>query len=284
MLTALALVALVWPQDAPRPGLATTPNGWPILPPAAPVVRPQARAPEPDPGGVPAREGAAASPLLPVFRAVGSPADAAALGGVTAVLQATVYDHRGAVLGEREIVHDADFTVPDRDRLALGADTVYGRDGGAVFAHYRGLAFPNLEDEARDELAWFGLVVRVPWVFADAARYDVAPREELLLHGRPMSRYRIALRPPPGEPVRERFELWCDPHTSEPRVLVIQPGDPAARPCRVRLLDFAAVGNVRIPRRRILEARDGTRALELVATELDAEQEFGKRHFAPPPR
>ncbi len=293
----LAIVVSCTPQDAPRPRVSTTTNGWPVearpgtVPPAsvggAGPAQQEARGRLPEPGGLSA-EGralpAASSPLLAVFRAVGAPGDAAALRGVRARLKTTIYDHRGGVVGERECTHEADLSVVSRDRLLFGGDTIYGRDGATVFAHYRGLAFPNLEVEARDDLAWHGLVLRVPWVFADESRYTVSPREDLLWNNRPMSRFRITstiTRDDRGG-AADQFELWCDPDTSEPRLLLITPADPAARPCRVRFLEFQSFGNARVPLRRLLESREGSRLLEIELADVAVQQTYGPRYFAAP--
>lgn len=296
MLSILGLALVGWLPQAPAAPIVTTPLGWPATvgsvggePAPQPVGKStETRDPGAEPGGfapLDPEASAVPSPLLPVFRAVGTAADAKALGGVTCSMRILLYDHRGAVLGEREAMHEADLSAPARDRLLLPREQVYGRDGVAVFAQYRGLAFPGLEAEARDELSWFGLVLRVPWVFADPTAFTVRPREELLWNGRPMSRYRIAARASGQDDANaDRFELWCEPDTSEPRLLVLQPADPAARPCRVRLLDFKAIGNVRMPMRRLIEGSDGGRRLEMELRELRPAQAFPARHFAPPPR
>lgn len=281
-----------------QPRIVTTPKGWPVPPASAPVepatpATPRVggeRGPGAEPGGLapldrttsePAPAVPAVSPLLPVFRAVGTPADAATLSGVRASLRATLLDHRGATVGERTLVHEADLAGAARDRLVLAGDRIYGRDGQSVFAHYRNLAFSGLEEEARDELDWFGLLLRTPWVFADGAEFAVSPREEMLWNGRPMSRFRITGR---RSARPDGYELWCEPDTGEPRMLVLHPADPQARACRVRLLDFRSFGNVRIPMRRVVEAADGGRRLEIEITDLQWGETFGPRHFAPPPR
>ncbi|MEZ5965985.1 MAG: hypothetical protein R3F56_19270 [Planctomycetota bacterium] len=218
-----------------------------------------------------------------MFLAVGSPADAAGLGGVRVGERTVVFDHRGASMGERTASHEADLARPNRDRLLAPNEQVFGRDGQAVFAQYRGIAFPGLEAEARDELAWRGLLLRTPWAFADSSAYAVGAREELLWDDRPMSRFRIARRTT-GNEVGDRYELWCEPGSSEPRVLVILPADPAARACRVRFLEFTPIGNVRLAMRWVVEAADGARRLEVELSDLRTSQAFAPRHFAPPPR
>jgi hypothetical protein len=311
---ALAVSLIAWsvPQDSPRPRVLTTPHGWPVevrgeaaagsgavfpAPSGNAAAGREAHEPAALPGGRLSADRALPvaafqhnaranpSPLVPVFRAVGTPADAAALRGVRVTLRSTLYDHRGAVLGERTFVHEADLGDPARDRLLLPGDTVYGRDGAAVFALYRGLHFPTLENEARDDLACLGSMLRVPWVFADPARYSVLPREELLWNGRPMSRFRITTCSAPDTSLAtDEFELWCDPDTCEPRLLLTKPADPAARPTRVRLLEFATVGNVRVPMRRVIESAEGSRVQEVELSEFAPEQKFAARHFAAPAR
>lgn len=282
LVLALAMLAAGMPQVVP----VTDHNGWPLSP--SPPATSAAREPGGEPGGfsveAPAPQPTGrASPLLPVFRAVGTPADAAALGGVRATLRTVVYDHRGAVIGEREAEHQADLAAAARDRLVSPKEQVYGRDGPAVYALYHGLSLQGLEAEARDELAWAGLLLRVPWVFADPAAFTVGMREELLLNGRPMSRFGIAARTE-GDAVPDRYELWCEPDTSEPRFLVLLPADPAARPCRVRLLDYRPIGNTRLPMRRLVEGPDGSRRLEIEVADVRVRETFPPRHFAPPPR
>ena len=307
MLVVVGLLLALAPQErasgnaaAPPPArYELGPNNWPV--PVAPARDGSVlKRPVVEPGGLGARgtQDAAAPhplgehPLRSVFAAVGAPGDVAALGVIRQRMQLAVLDHRGGTIAELSLTHEADLAAPARDRLVLDGDRLFGRDGAHAFAVFRGLAFPAMEAEAADELGWYGLVLRAPWVFADGRAFTVLPREELLREGRPMSRFRIEARPTaadlvgPAAPATDvdRYELWCDPSTNEPRLLVILPAREGARPCQVRLSEYAAQGNVRWPTKRTVEGLDGARRLEYSVVEAAVNLQVSGRHFAPPPR
>ena len=52
----------------------------------------------------------------------------------------------------------------------------------------------------------------------------------------------------------------------------------------IKLLDWREFGSVRLPARRVFLAPDGTRALELVITQLDSRQSLPEALFRPAPR
>lgn len=270
-------------------------NNWPVR--TVVPDRLPAR-PETEPGGLRPRDAAVPvrvdeqHPLRQVFAAIGSPADLAALGVVRQRMQLRVLDHRGASLADLAIEHEADLADSSRDRVSFDGTRLFGRDGNHAFAVYRGLAFPAMEAEAAVELAWYGLVLRAPWVFADARGFSVAPREELLRDGRPMSRFRIEARATPQDlvgpaapaPEVDRYELWCDADNHEPRLLVMLPSGVERRPCVVRFSEFVATGNVRWPTRRVVESGDGSKRLEFTVLETQVRLPVPARHFAPPAR
>jgi hypothetical protein len=284
----------------PLPRIEVGDNGWPV-----PrewregEARPAAEAARVEPGGFPraatrsAERGSADtdSPLAPVFRRVGYPGDAGDLGCVVARVETTVFDHRGAALAETRAFHEADLAAPDRDRLLLAGDRIYGRDGGAVFAVQHHVAFPSLEEEARDELELMGLLLRLPWAFADRSRFVVMPAERLEARGRPAVRFRIEARAPgdevvgpaPGPRGIDRFELWCDPETMEPRLLSVARGATGSQRT-FRLLDYQTFGGVRVATRREVEAGGGAPARVMVLAQLDVRQQLPRAQFQPPAR
>lgn len=312
MVGAVALVALQGAQDPQRAREApekvrvrTDRNGWPVA-----TGREQATAQKPEPapsgGARPPADARTASrdaapkratssldsPLLDVFRAVGSVADWKEMRGVMARIRIHVFDHRGAEIGVREVLHQADVTVPDRDRLVFEDERkVYARDGAAVWVELHGMAWPSLEDEARDELELFGLMLRLPWALADTRRWTVLPEEQILVDGEPRVRVR-ALRkedgseddgvvgPDPTPPRGARVDLLCDPATMQPVELryVLRP-DQLAR--RVLLADVRPFGALRTSvRRRFVDPR-GRARLELEYVRVDGKLDLDRSLFRP---
>ncbi|GAB4156916.1 MAG: hypothetical protein Fur0037_25080 [Planctomycetota bacterium] len=158
------------------------------------------------------------SALLPVFQRIGSPSRFRELGGVTAWWRLQVHGQQGEVLGIREITQVADLMRVDRDRLEYPSDgRVYGRSGALVFAARGNLPWPTLNEPASEELALFGLLLRMPWCFDDASLYRIARVEDETRQGVPGQRIWIESRLPGEDAVgpqpeasRDRFELWCD--------------------------------------------------------------------------
>ena len=188
------------PTPVAPPGIRTDANGWPILAPSTTQHQPvqqqtpnvqtrQVQTPKQLPGRVPARPGGPGTPntnprgplerpladsslLNDVFQQVGRPDDVAQLQCVVAWMTVKLFDHRGMELGELQVHHEADLRH-ERDRLLFsrpsrGPDKIYGRDGRSVFAERHGMAWPSLESKAREELEIFGLLLRMPWAFADS--------------------------------------------------------------------------------------------------------------------
>ena len=244
----------------------------------------------PGPGPAPAHV-PLESPLLDLFRVVGRPADLRELGSVVVRARVHVRDHRGAELATRELFHEADLTVADRDRLVLPDDRIYGRDGAAVFAQFHRLAWPSLEQEAREELELLGLLLRLPWVFADPERWTLLPPEHVLVSGRRWLRVRVesrvgdgaAIGPLPEPEPADRFELWCEPASMQlAEVRYRLAGSSAVR--IVRLSEWRQVGAVRMPARRTLLGADGVPRLEIELLSIDVRQPLPSTHFRPPMR
>lgn len=304
------------PKPLPKPGTTILPNG--LVVPAREEPKPVARVrsdfdeppvhgpapakPRPLAGGASSQDPVATpastpsptldlrSALLDVFQRIGHPADLAALGGVSVRVQVHVFEANGAELGMREFVHEADLATRDRDRLRFVAqDKIYGRDGKQVFVQYRNMDWPALEREAREELELHGFLLRAPWLLADPERYTVFPKEPVQRDGRRLIRIRIEERHGedlvgPRDPalVLDVFELLCAAETLEPHELKLQRKGMPAR--TVKLLDWREFGSVRLPARRVFLAPDGTRALELVITQLDSRQSLPEALFRPAPR
>jgi hypothetical protein len=222
-----------------------------------------------------------------VFVAVHQPADLAALGGVTLVLRITLFDHRGEELGSREIHHEADLAYPDRDRLWFSDGRVYGRIGKAVNAQRFHKPWPVLDDEARDELELYGVLLRMPWLFADAESFVVFPTQNDNWRGEDLVRIPIERRPvqslvlgPQRNPVPvDRFELLYD-DTFIPRQLVFRLAATGVTR-RVLLQDFREVGGVRIPWRRTFLVEDDRVAMVMKVVSFKFGQRFSDQHFRP---
>lgn len=311
--TLCTLLSLAAPQEAPQPStqepaarVRTDARGWPVLQPSKSAAQAPPTGTSTDFVDVPAAPpGAAAgvpvdrptalpstSPLHELFARVGQPADLARLEGVVARLQFHVFDHRGIELAARTVFHEADLRVADRDRLVFdGEKRIFGRDGAAVWAEMHGMMWPALEAQARRELELLGTLVRLPWIFADADRWIVFAGEAVERDGTPYWRLRIeaknnapeSIGPSPVVVPRDRFDLYCEPTTREPRRLEYRLADGSGLR-RVDLLGQQAFGPVRIPTRWVFVRGDGTKALEIEVVRIDGEQRLPREQFQPPVR
>ncbi|MBK8976713.1 MAG: hypothetical protein IPM29_12410 [Planctomycetes bacterium] len=268
-----------WPVFAP--GGSTPPAPTPAAALRAPaVVDPPAVA---EPPAAPAERRAseaatavldAAAALAPLWQRIGSPAAFAGLGGLRARCTLRVLDpERGAELGRREFEHLADLTAPRRDRLTLPDRRVVGRDGESVFAELHGLPMASLAAAARGELEVLGLLLRAPFCFADATRFEIVDRRSEGAVDAPLVAFE--LRPVGAERAAwedARFTLVCAADSLRPSELIYRLA--AQRPTRVRFSDWRVVRNgVAIPfRRELVDARGVTTSvLDLDAVEV-AEQ------------
>jgi len=231
------------------------------------------------------------SALLDVFHRVGHPSAFVGLGSVVAKWRLTVFDAYGAESAVRDLVQESDLGNPSRDRLSYpAAQKFYGRDGGATWVVFHGMDWPALEQEAREELELFGLLLRMPWCFADTQRFVVYPRESVVQDGRRYTKVRIEARssgdeiigPRDSGPAPDTYELTAPADSYEPTELRIQRANGTRR--SVKLLEWRDVGGVRVPMRRIFVTPDGTQALEIVATQLEPRQSLPDSRFHPPGR
>jgi hypothetical protein len=272
-----------WPlfdaPPAPASGAAPTgaPTTVPVAGPAAATPAPTSRTerPVPPPAGL-----ALESPLRDVFERLGQPADFDDLGGIAAAYRIVVRDHRGAEVAVRELTHEFDARAPRRDRLLLPGRKVFGRDGEQVFAELHGLPMPSYESEARDQLDLFGVLARMPWVFADGQRFSVSAPELARIGPRELVRIRIEARQSVAAPPAPRFELWCAADSSEPvelRYNVAGPGQDR----RVRLSEWRRVGAVRLPTRWTFVGPDDGVGMELEIARLDPGQPVSIAQFRP---
>lgn len=236
---------------------------------AAPAARPsaqEARTPRTDaPSAAPAFASgmAAGSPLLDVFQHTRSPGVFKGLGGVTVWWRVTIYDPQGAAIGYRELTQTSDCSYAERDRLEYAHDgRVYGRSGPSVFAESRGRPWPTLVEAAGQELALFGMQLRLPWCFGEAASYVVTGRDTVDRPDGRLQRIKLERRPPSAldsvgpelDPrPRDRFELLYEPAGGRPRELVhrFANGDDPGTARRVLLDDWAEFQGVPYPRRRL---------------------------------
>ena len=183
-----------------------------------------------------------------------------------------------------------------RDRLLFarpsrGPSKIYGRDGESVFADKHEMPWPSLERPAREELEVFGLLLRLPWLFADSDRFVVKSRDnDYTLNGRAMVRLRIERRPGAGhvpaaaggksqEP-RDRFDLICPRERMEPVELHMRLAATGATTV-IHLLDYKSYGGVRIPTRRVFMGENGYRRMEMQITRLDVGLDLPRAQFRP---
>jgi hypothetical protein len=224
----------------------------------------------------------AGTPLLPVFAATGSPGAWKRLGGVQVTWRITVYDPQGAVLGTREVLHTADTNFAARDRLEFqGEGRTYGRLGPSVFAERQGRPWPTWTEPAGQELALFGMHLRLPWLFADTAAYAVTPGGVVDRPDERLQRLLIERRPPLGldaigpdaEPApRDRFELCFEPSGGRPRELVHRFAWPGSGARTVLFDEWEEYRGVWLARRRIYvdDQRRPSTMLQIVAIESAA--------------
>lgn len=231
------------------------------------------------------------SALLDVFQRVGHPSAFSGLGAVVAKWRLTVFDAYGAESAVRDLVQESDLGNPSRDRLTYPANQKScGRDGGATWVVLHGMDWPALEQEAREELELFGLLLRMPWCFADTTRFVVYPRESVVQDGRRYTKIRIETRSSGDEiigprdrgPAPDTYELTAPADSYEPTELRILRASGTRR--SVKLLEWRDVGGVRVPMRRIFVTPDGAQALEIVATQIEPRPSLPDSRFHPPGR
>jgi len=294
-------------------------NGWPITPGLEPVPRrvssdfdrsvpapssldpARANATPPGPLGEGARSrietgaeaqpvAASESPLADVFAVIGDPVRVRALAGVRAELIMELLDARGAVVGgAREVMHEADLAVAQRDRMQLPGNLIFGRSERSAFAERAGLPWPALDRQAAEHLDVHGMLLRFPWCFADARVFTVFPAQ-VVADGEQKSIVirlerdrRQGQRMGPAEPSAvDRFELWCSPDTMIPNELRFTLGATGAQR-RVVFSDWRPVANigVQMPHTRELRGEDGTPLMELRMRRLDVGLDLPPATFRP---
>jgi hypothetical protein len=217
------------------------------------------------------------SPLLEVYRATRAPGAFRELGGVVVWWRLTVHGPDGAAIGVREVTHVADCAALARDRLEHQDGRAFGRIDGQVFATRKGMPWATLADEARPELALFGLQLRWPWCFGDENAFAVLRHDVSERGGERLGRIVLERRPPADRDVfgpeadptpRDRFELLFEPSTGLPRELVHRLAEGAGTR-RLLFEDWRDVGGVRLPHRRVYvdEALQPTTTLEILRIE-----------------
>jgi hypothetical protein len=311
MLASLCTLLLAVPQAAPTPPaprVTTDQRGWPVLQPAgtasarAPGAEPASDfppAPAAPPGAAAAGEVAeqarphpsGASALDGVFARIGTPAAFASLACTVARLRIHVFDHRGKEIATRNVFHEADVRLAERDRLVFADERrTFGRDGPAVWAEQHGMLWPALEAQARGELELLGTLLRLPWVFADDQRWIVYPPRAEMLEGQPYHSVRAERRsddarvgPAPGPAAVDSFDLYCEPQTKKPRIVRYRLARGAGER-RVELHGQQPFGGVRIPTRYLFRRADASTALEIEVVRIDGEQRLPREQFQPPVR
>lgn len=280
VLTELLLVAglvaqVPAPVPAPTPvgGVQFDSGGWPIVADDRPAVPSGAsKSATPIPAPVPAAPALASgmqlgSPLLDIYQSTRSPAAWKALGSIVVWWRLTIFGAQGEVIGVREVTHTADCAFAERDRLEHEDGRVYGRSAASVFAERQGMPWPTLTESAQQELMLFGLQLRLPWCFGDAAAFVVTARDTIARGGETFARIVIEQRSAGGGDVmgpeldprpRDRYELVFEPSTGQPREFVHRFAS-TMQARRVLLEDWRDVaigeprdgGAVRMPFRRV---------------------------------
>ena len=275
-------------------------RGWPVLRGASrdgeaasdfrdvPAAPPGAAAgPEPEVELRPARP---APVLAEVFARIGAPEQLRELECVVARLRLHVFDHRGGEIAMREVFLESDLRVAARDRLVFPDEKlIYGRDAAAVWAERHGMVWASLERSARGQLGVVGTLLRSPWVFADSRQWTVFPGETAQLDGQSMWHVRVerarsdeTIGPVPARDV-DRYELFCDLATREPRVVRFRLAGGAGKR-RVDLLGYQTLGEVRIPTRLVFRRPSGHKAMEIEVVRIDGRQKLPREQFQPPVR
>lgn len=304
-----------WPVLAPRSPQPTPQQPVTAVPPTPRVPTPKVPAPD----QVPAQPGGPGTPtndkdsdikdkdhdtaprgplerpladqgmLQDVFRQVGRPEDLARLQCVVAWMHVKLFDQRGTDLGELQVHHEADLRhVRDRllfSRPGRGPDKIYGRDGRSVFAERHGMSWPSLEPRAREELELFGLLLRMPWAFADSDRFVVKGRDDdYVVNGRAMVRLRIERRPRAGAggagAGQDRFDLICPRNSLEPSEVHMRLAATGVTTV-VQLSGYKSYRGVRVPTQRVFVSENGYRLLEVRITRMDVGQDLPQSQFRP---
>jgi hypothetical protein len=282
----------VEPKGEPRPGVSAgvqyDANGWPM------VSEPQRR---PEPAPVPAAAAAgrtdaartetgADGQLSSLFQAVRSQAAFRSLGGVTVTWQLTVFGPRGEAIGTREVIQRADVSQNERDRLECG-DRVFGGSGGLVFATRGGMPWPSLQETGAQELRFYGMLLRTPWLFADGATFALMARDQVQRSGEQLVRFKFERRSerrndlfgPEEQPVPcDSFELLCEPAGMLPRELVWKFAS-GGQTRRMLLEDWREVAGVRLPHRRILVDADGRQTTQIDIKAIQTAEPLSDRDF-----
>jgi hypothetical protein len=230
--------------------------------------------------------------LRDVFQQVGRPEDLARLQCVVAWMTVKLFDHSGTELGELQVHHEADLRCT-RDRLLFsrpsrGPDKIYGRDGRSVFAERYGMAWPSLVPKAREELELFGLLLRMPWAFANSDQFVVKSRDDdYIVNGRAMVCLRMERRPgATGMGVvgdskpQDRFDLICSKSNLEP-VEVHMRLEATGATTVVHLSDYKSYRGVHIPTRRVFMSENGYRLMEMRISRMDVCQDLPQAQFRP---
>lgn len=230
--------------------------------------------------------------LSEVLRFAQTPTRFGELRGIRQVLHLRMYDTRGGLLAEQTMTHEADLTQPDRDRMILTGDRVFGRNGPTVFAEVGGRPAPGLEHRAARQLQLYGLLVRAPWRFTEAHDFTVFPQDTVEWKGQRVPRVRIERRPRrshdggevvgplPQDSAVDRFELWCDPLDHRPARLRYTFAETGTR-VDVELDRYRRVGGVPMPHLRRFLRRDGSVSMEVEVLSADVFEEFSDATFRP---
>src|SRR5690606_4864568 len=129
--------------------------------------------------------------------------------------------------------------------------------------------------------------LRMPWCFGDGDSFAVLQRTVGMRNGERLMHIVLERRPPASmdllgpevDPApRDRFELFCDPSTGQPRELVHRFAR-SLETRRVLLEDWRDVGGVRMPFRRVYvdEALRPTTTVEIAR--MPERQRVSERDF-----
>ncbi|MCB9891650.1 MAG: hypothetical protein H6832_12655 [Planctomycetes bacterium] len=191
-----------------------------------------------------------------------------ALGDVRVTHRMTALDERGQTLFEQELVHDSRTgTGSSRDSLAWESGLQMGRSGGRVWARSGGIERPDLEARARHEVEEWAMLLHFPFSLRDRDRFVVEPGREVMLLGRRLQKFTVAVRDEQVLAVgpiakdrsraRERWDLYVDPGSGLPLMAEHVVPNMGSRRFLLGKWQSLAGGRVSLPMEKTLLAADG---------------------------
>ncbi|MCA8968772.1 MAG: hypothetical protein KDC95_03280 [Planctomycetes bacterium] len=191
-----------------------------------------------------------------------------ALGDVRVTHRMTALDERGQTLFEQELAHDSRTgTGSSRDSLAWESGLQMGRSGGRIWARSGGIERPDLEARARHEVEEWAMLLHFPFSLRDRSRFVVESGREVMLLGRRLQKFTVAVRDEQALAVgpisedrsraRERWDLYVDPGSGLPLMAEHVVPHVGSRRFLLGKWQPLAGGRVSLPMEKTLLAADG---------------------------